>query len=151
MSLVRKPFRSPLVVILLMVCLVGGCASRVPGYPAPATSAPAGPSSIPATGTRGGELGSLTAHGLVTELERSGFAVPNPVDTTAQECPAAHCDQSVVTDTLRVKSFSTTAAAESYAASRGLFQTGTIVVAFAPPVAPAEQDRYRKQIETLLR
>jgi hypothetical protein len=135
---------------MLVAFLVTSCSSRPPGYPAAATSAQAG-ASVAATATRAGELGSLTAHGIVAALQSSGFAAPNPVDTTAQECPTAGCDQSVVTDTLRVKSFSSTAAAQSYAADNGLFQTGTIVVAFAPPVTPADQDRYRRQIAVLTR
>jgi hypothetical protein len=49
---------------------------------------------------RGGELGALTARGLVDALAKAGFAVGNPLDATAQECPAAGCDQSMVTDTL---------------------------------------------------
>jgi hypothetical protein len=133
-----------------MVCLVSACSSRPPGYPAPATSAAAG-SSVDPSSVRGGELASLTARGLVDALASAGLAVPNPVDTTAQECPAARCDQSIVTDTLRVKSFATTAAAQSYAEDNGLFQTGTIVVAFAPPVAAADQDRYRREIAVLTR
>jgi hypothetical protein len=141
--------RSILLVCLTVGCLLSGCSSRPPAYPGPATSA-AGPTSVGATAMRGGELGALTAHGLVDALEKRGFAVPNPLDTTAQECPAAGCDQSIVTDTLRVKSFSTTSRAETYAGNHGLFQVETIVVAFAAPVSQADQDRYRKQIQTLV-
>jgi hypothetical protein len=141
--------RSILLVCLTVGCLLSGCSSRPPAYPGPATSA-AGPTSVGATAMRGGELGALTAHGLVDALEKTGFAVPNPLDTTAQECPAAGCDQSIVTDTLRVKSFSTTSRAETYAGNHGLFQVETIVVAFAAPVSQADQDRYRKQIQTLV-
>jgi hypothetical protein len=99
---------------------------------------------------RGGELGALTARGLVDALDKTGFAVPNPLDTTAQECPAAGCDQSIVTDTLRVKSFSTTSRAQTYAGNHALFQVETIVVAFAAPVSQAERDRYRTQIQILV-
>ena len=141
--------RSILLVCLTVGCLLSGCSSRPPAYPGPATSA-AGPTSVGATAMRGGELGALTARGLVDALEKTGFAVPNPLDTTAQECPAAGCDQSIVTDTLRVKSFSTTSRAETYAGNHGLFQVETIVVAFAAPVSQADQDRYRKQIQTLV-
>jgi hypothetical protein len=141
--------RSILLVCLTVGCLLSGCSSRPPAYPGPATSA-AGPTSVGATAMRGGELGALTARGLVDALDKTGFAVPNPLDTTAQECPAAGCDQSIVTDTLRVKSFSTTSRAETYAGNHGLFQVETIVVAFAAPVSQADQDRYRKQIQTLV-
>lgn len=96
-------------------------------------------------------MDALTAHGMVVALGEKGFAVTNPVDTTAQECPDAGCDQAIVTDTLRIKSFTTTARAETYAADHGLFQVQTIVVAFAPPVPDAEQVRYRAQIQTLMR
>lgn len=131
--------------------LVSGCSSPLPGYPSPATSSAVGPSSLAASATQGGELDALTALGVVNALQRTGFAVPNPVDTTAQECPDAGCDQSIVTDTLRVKSFGTTARAESYAGDHGLHQVETVVVAFAPPVPQAEQDRYWAQIQRLVR
>jgi hypothetical protein len=95
---------------------------------------------------RQGELGGLTAKGLVDALNQAGYAAPNPVNATAQDCPAAGCDQSIVTDTVSVKSFTTTGKAEIYAKELGLFQVTTLVVSFAPPVAPAEQDRYRAEI-----
>jgi hypothetical protein len=115
----------------------------------PATSA-ASPASAGATAMRGSELGALTARGLVDALNKTDFAVANPLDTAAQECPSAGCDQSIVTDALRVKSFSTTSRAQTYAGNHGLFQVETIVVAFAAPVSQAEQDRYRTQIQTLM-
>lgn len=96
-------------------------------------------------------MDALTARGVLAALNEKGLAARNPVDTTAQECPDAGCDQSVVTDTLRVKSFPTTARAETYAANHGLFQVETIVVAFAPPVPEAERARYRAQIQALMR
>jgi hypothetical protein len=135
---------------LLAVCLVSGCSSRPPGYPAHQTSAAASSSSLAATATRGGELDALTARGLVNALNRTGFAAPKPVDTTAQECPDAGCDQSIVTDTLRVKSFSTTARAQKYASEHGLYQVETVVVVFAPPLPQAEQARYWAQIQSLM-
>ena len=133
---------------LAVGCLLSGCTSHPPAYPGPATSA-AGATSP--TAMRGGELGALTARGLVDALNKTGFAVPNPLDTTARECPAAGCSQSIVTDTVQVKSFSTTARAQTYAGDHGLFQVETIVVAFAPPVSQAEQHRYRTQIQFLMR
>ncbi|TPG31885.1 hypothetical protein [Mycolicibacterium hodleri] len=132
-------------------CLVSSCASRSPGYPAPASSQVAATSASAGTATRGGELGALTARGLVNALNDTGFAAPNPVDTTAQECPAAGCDQSIVTDTLRAKSFLSTAKAQTYAGDQGLYQVGTIVVAFAPPISKAEQARYWAHIQSLVR
>ena len=132
-------------------CLVSACSSPLPGYPSPATSSVAGPSSLAATATRGGELNALTARGVVDALNRTGFLAPNPVDTTAQECPAAGCEQSIVTDTLRVKSYAATARAQAYAADHDLFQVQTVVVAFAPPVSESERTRYRAQIQALVR
>ena len=134
---------------LTVGCLLSGCSNQPPTYPGPATSA-AGPTSADATAMRGGELGALTARGLLDALNKTGFAVRNPLDNTAQECPAAGCNQSIVTDTLRVKSFSTTARAQTYAGDHGLFQVETIVVAFAPPVSQAEQGRYRTQVQILM-
>ena len=62
----------------------------------------------------------------------------------------AGCDQSIVTDTLRVKSFPTTGRAEIYAKDRGLDQVETVVVSFAPPIPQAERDRYWAQIQKLV-
>lgn len=135
---------------VVLACLVGSCSNRAPTYPGSAMTA--GGSAAPvATAMRGGELGTLTARGLVDALNRTGYAAPRPLDTTAQECPTAGCEQSIVTDTLRVKSFASTARAQSYAATQGLFQMATIVVAFAPPLTQPDRDRYLKQIEVLLR
>ncbi|GJF12985.1 hypothetical protein NGTWS0302_32670 [Mycolicibacterium cyprinidarum] len=95
-------------------------------------------------------MGGLSARGLVDALERAGFPVRNPVDTTAQECPAAGCLQSIVTDTVRVKSFGETRQAQLFAADHHLFQVTTIVVSFAPPVSPAERDRFQAEIQKLM-
>jgi hypothetical protein len=130
--------------------LVCACSAHQQAYRGPASSAGGG-SSLTASVTRDGEMSALTARGVVDALDRSGFAVPNPLDTTAQECPAAGCEQSIVTDTLRVKSFRTTAQAQTYAADRGLDQVATVVVAFAPPVSKDEQARYWAQIQMLMR
>jgi hypothetical protein len=146
MSVLGKIFAA----YLTLGCLTSACASHPPGYPTPASAQAASPSDLAATATRGGELGALTARGVVNALNRTGFAAANPVDTTAQECPAAGCDQSIVTDTLRVKSFQTTARAQAYAGDHGLDQVETIVVAFAPPVPKAEQARYWAQIQSLV-
>ncbi len=64
--------------------------------------------------------------------------------------PCAGCDQSIVTDALRVKSFPSTGTAEIYARERGFDQVVTIVVSFAPPVSQHDQDRYWAQIEKLV-
>lgn len=88
---------------------------------------------------------------VVHALQHAGLAVPNALETTAQECPAAGCDQAVVTDILRVKSFATTPLAVRYAAAHGLDRAGTVVVSFAPPIAATERARYWQEIEKLTR
>ncbi|WP_142271306.1 hypothetical protein [Mycobacterium sp. AT1] len=135
----------------LTACLLSGCSSTLPGYPPSASSAEARPSAMAATATRGGELGALSARGVVNALVAAGFQAPNAVDTTAQECPASGCEQSVVTDTVRVKSFGTTARAQNFAAARDLFQLETIVVEFAPPLSEQDRARYRAELEVLVR
>lgn len=87
---------------------------------------------------------------MVDALNEAGFAAPNPLDTTAQDCPAAGCSQSVVTDTLRVMSFRAPGQAQIYAADRNLFQTATIVVEFAPPLTRSERVRYQVEIPKLI-
>lgn len=99
---------------------------------------------------RQSELGAITPRRLVDELEHAGLPAPNPMDTTAAECRSTPCLQSIVTDTVRIKSFSTTAQAQIFAADRGLFQVATVVVSFAPPLTPAEQQRYRAAIPELI-
>ena len=92
----------------------------------------------------------LTAMGLVSALAAEGMAVPNPIDTTSQECPAAGCGQAVVTDTMRVKSFPVIQQARWYAASQRLPRFGNIVVEFAPPLSTAQCDGYLEAIGGLL-
>lgn len=87
---------------------------------------------------------------VVHALERANLAVPNALDTTSQECPVAGCDQAVVTDTLRVKSFATAQLSTRYASARGLDHAGTIVVSFAPPIAATERAQYWEQIQKLV-
>jgi hypothetical protein len=130
---------------------LSGCSWHAPTYSNPGQT-PSASTSYPlsATATRGGEMQAPTARGVVDELVKLGFEAPHPLDTTAQECPVAGCDQSIVTDIFRVESFPTTGRAESYAMDRGLDQVETIVVSFAPPVPQAEQDRYWDQIEKLV-
>jgi hypothetical protein len=136
---------------LMTSVAVVGCSGRPPGYPAPATSDSGRGAALVATATRDGELGALSARGLVDALAARGFAVPNLVVSTALECPAAGCDQSVVTDTVRVMSFASTARAQKYAGDHGLRQIETIVVEFAPPLFSAERDRYWAEIQSLVR
>jgi hypothetical protein len=65
-----------------------------------------------------GEDRALTASAVIDALVRGGFATPYPLETTAQECRVAGCEQSFVTDIFRVKSFATSAEAERYATPR---------------------------------
>lgn len=92
----------------------------------------------------------LTAAGLVAALVAQGVAEPNPIDTTAQECPTAGCQQALVTDTMRVKSFATVPRAKWYAMSRRQPRFANIVVEFAPPLTPAQCDGYLATIARLL-
>lgn len=127
-----------------------GCAptTQVSNPPSGSVAPPSGPTAG-ALANQDGHTTSPTARGVVNALADAGLAVPNAVDNTAQECPTARCRQSIVTDTLRVKSFSTAAQAESYAAPRGLHRAGRIVVAFAPPLTEAERIPYRQALEGL--
>lgn len=102
----------------------------------------------PAHATHGRQL--LTAAGLITALEAEGVAVPNPLDTTAQECPAAGCDQAIVTDTMRVKSFALPSQATWYAMARHLPEFANIVVEFAPPLTSEQREGYLAAIGQLL-
>ncbi|CAA0096605.1 Uncharacterised protein [Mycolicibacterium vanbaalenii] len=86
---------------------------------------------------------------MVNALADSGLAVPNPLDDTATECPAVGCAQSVVTDTLRIKTFPTAEDAAGYAAPRGLYRADTVVVAFAPPLTGAERSPYLQTLDRL--
>lgn len=92
----------------------------------------------------------LTAAGLVAALADAGVSVPNPIDTTTQECPAVGCEQVIVTDTMRVTSFPGFARARWYAARRGLPAFGNIVVQFAPPLSAATRHRYLDVIDRML-
>lgn len=112
-----------------------------PGPGAPAATSPAG----------AGEPHHLDAKEVVAALASSGLQVPNPQDTTAQECPRAGCEQSMVTDVLRVKSFGSPEQAQRYAQPLGLARDGSIVVAFAPPVREPERARYWSAVERILR
>ena len=146
----RRCVRSASVCLAAGVLLLAGCSSAF-------SDASAEPSIADAQGLfphgRDGGTGAtqaLTAGGLIDSLNSAGFDVPNPLDTTAQDCAASGCRQSITTDTLRVESFATTAQADQYAAKRGLYQVETIVVSFAPPLPAAEQARYRSEIQKLV-
>jgi hypothetical protein len=140
---VRVPVVLATAAVLMSACGQPPAPPGTSSVPAPAVSAGALPD-------RQGEMGELTAKGLVDALNQAGFPAPNPVNATAQDCPASGCVQSVVTDTLRAKSFATTGQAEIYARDHDQFQVTTIVVTFAPPMTPADQDRYQAEIKKLV-
>lgn len=108
------------------------------------------PASAGASDSRGGELHALSALGIIGSIAKAGFAAPDPRDATARDCADIGCDQSIVTDTVSVMSFPTTGRAELYAAPRGLYQVGTVVVSFASTVPESEQSRYRTEIQKLV-
>jgi hypothetical protein len=125
------------VVVAMLAC---GCGSAT-SEPAPApTDTPT--ATATALVSPMNDRSRQTAWSVVRALSRAGLVVTNPLDTTAHECPAAGCLQSVVTDQLRVKSFASSAAAMRFASARGLHHVGTVVVAFAPPLSPADRSRY---------
>lgn len=145
----RRPSSAGAACLAAGVIVLSGCASAVSSGSAPSASE-AGSASTQAGFPRAGEAQALTARGLVNALNSAGFEVPNPLDTTAQDCAAAGCRQSITTDTLRVESFASTPEAQRYAAERGLYQVETVVVSFAPPLRAAEKARYRNEIQKLV-
>jgi len=91
----------------------------------------------PAPGPQAGALGggpalnSATAAHLVHEFGTAGLAVANPHDRTAQKCPDIKCVEAVDTDELTVVKFSTTGAAEEYAATMsGTYHAENFVLQF---------------------
>jgi hypothetical protein len=123
---------------------VAGCTDTDADRRPRETSAAARPSGDPSPVRPLGqnENDAIWARAVVTALALRGFLVPNPLDVTDQICPAAGCDQSLVTDTLRVTSFSTPNAATRYAQEHGLRHLHNVVVAFPPVMATNDQDKY---------
>jgi hypothetical protein len=133
------------------VVLVTACSKPTPDAPQSSSSAGPPPSKpVGASALTGGESHTLTAAGVIDAITKAGLPAPNPLDTTAQDCPRIGCAQSIVTDTLAVKSFETTGQAKRFAVPRGLFQVATVVVSFAPVLMESERDRYRTQIPLLV-
>jgi hypothetical protein len=93
--------------------------------------------------------GSLSARGVVAALALRGFLVPNLLDVTDQVCPTAGCEQSLVSDTVRVTSFSSPRAATGYAQRRGLRHWHNIVIAFPPVMAASERKKYWSAVESI--
>jgi hypothetical protein len=97
----------------------------------------------------GGGSSKTEATAVVNAVVKAGLPAPNPRDTTAQDCGEIGCDQSVVTDTVTVRSFGTTGRAEIYAKPLGLDQVLNLVVSFAPNVSAGDQARYWAEIQKL--
>ncbi|WP_370331689.1 hypothetical protein [Mycolicibacterium hippocampi] len=125
-----------------------GCAPSAPVPQTPSESVTP-PSDSAAGPLAHRDTTSWTARSLVNALADAGLAVPDPLDNTATECPTVGCEQSVVTDTLRIKTFPTAEDAARHAAPRGLYRTDTIVVAFAPPLTAAERKPYMQTLDRL--
>jgi hypothetical protein len=133
------------------VVLVTACSKPIPDPPE--SSQPVGPppsKSVGASALNGGEAHASTAAGIIDAITKVGLPAPNPLDTTAQDCPRIGCTQSIVTDTVAVKSFETTGQAQRFAVPRDLFQVATVVVSFAPVLTEAERARYQAQLPMLL-
>ncbi|HKV22890.1 MAG TPA: hypothetical protein VJR50_27955 [Mycobacterium sp.] len=127
----------PLVVALAAASLtVGGCSSaRDSGLaitPQPAAA------------------DASTALGVIDALDRAGFAVPNPLDTTKQVCPRLGCLQSIVSDTVRISSFPTSAQAHRSMLPGADSQVGRFVVRFAPPMSEERKAQYWSKIRTMV-
>jgi hypothetical protein len=131
----------------LLAIALCACSSATPGQAAASSDVPSRTATALASPMT--NQTKTTAWAVVRGLSAAGLAAANPLDTTAGECPAAGCLQSVVTDQLRVKSFTTSAQATRYATAHGVPHAGTIVVAFAPPLSPALRERYWTAIERL--
>lgn len=111
-------------------------------------SACSSPRTAPAPAGNGAS--KTEAMAVVKAVTKAGLSAPNPRDTTEQDCVEIGCDQSVVTDTVTVRSFGTTGRAEIYAKPLGLQQVLNLVVSYAAGVSSAEQSRYWAEIQKLI-
>lgn len=136
--------------VVVLLALSGCVEPAPPAGPPPATNS-ADSQPLGASTERNAPAQALTAEEVIRALRRAGLAAPHPVDTTAQECDLAQCAQSVVTDTLRVKSFATPAQATQYAVPRGLKHVGPVTVSFPPHMPQAERQKYWSVIAALVR
>ena len=110
--------------LVLVAACAAGDRDRAPSLPSTAPGFAGSPPAARALGQEG--TASLTARAVIQGLARSGLLVPNPLDVTAQICPSNGCDQSIVTDTVRVTSFPSPEAAKRYAHQRGLRRPETL-------------------------
>ena len=135
----------------VLVLALGACAEPAPPTGTPPATSSADSQPLGASTSGQAPLQALTVDEVLRALNRAGLPAPNPVDTTSQECGPAQCEQSVVTDTLRVKSFASPAQAAQYAVPRRIKHVGTVTVSFPPHLPPAEQQRYWSVISALVR
>jgi hypothetical protein len=134
-------------IALALILVLGACFPTTPAKPG---SSSAQRPLLGSSAQRDVELNPLTAAHVVHALTSAGLPAPYPLDTTAYECRVAKCEQSIVTDTLRVKSFDTADAAAKYAEPRGLNHISTFVVSFAPPLSQTDRQRYWSEITRLV-
>lgn len=147
MTTQRMLICSACMMLMALAAACGGSPSPASATGTPLSSRSADAMANPAVG--GGGRSNVSAWDVVRALSHAGLRADNALDTTAQECPGAGCDQAVVTDELRVKSFDGPSRAHSYASARGLEWVGSIVVAFAPPMPPPEREAYWREIVEL--
>lgn len=130
---------------------LGACAEPAPPTGTPPATSSADSRPLGASTNGQAPAPTLTVDDVLRALNRAGLPAPHPVDTTAQECGAAQCEQSVVTDTLRVKTFASAAEAAQYAVPLGLKHIGPVTVSFPPHMPKPEQQRYWSVITALVR
>lgn len=130
--------------------VLAGCAGTGPAAPKSATPPIVDGGAPPAAhALNEHEKGAVSAGAVVQALRQRGLLVPNPMDVTAQMCPSSRCDQSIVTDTVRVTSFPSSEAARHYADEHGLHCSHNVVAAFPPVLSIAQQDKFWSAIAGL--
>jgi hypothetical protein len=119
-----------------LALLCAGCTSQAPP-PQPTVT-----DSAPADTSIAGEV--------VDHLQKENHIPLHPVDTTASDCPRAHCAQAIGTDKFTIMSFSRTGDAQHYAADHGFRQIATIVVDFSPNVPDEDRDQMWAEISRMV-
>jgi len=77
-----------------------------------------------------------------------GWAVPNPRDVTARDCPEIGCTAKVDTDAVSIIRFPSPGKAQLYAGSRHqVFQSADVVMTFSPSVPPSLQVEYERVVQ----
>jgi len=133
--------------LVLAGCSATQTATAAENSPSTETTAPA-VSDVHSLDQRG--TAASAPNIIVDKLAQQGLSVPNPMDVTSL-CQTQGCVQSVVTDTLRITSFSTPDAATSFAEQRNLHHYKNIVVAFPSVLSQKAIDVYWTAIKAMLR